>query len=43
MLCRRVNPLMVERLLCLTNITLSELRTNKPPEVMGLDSLNLFR
>jgi hypothetical protein len=43
MLGRRVDALVTECLLCFADIPLGELRANEAPEVMGLDSLNLFR
>ncbi len=37
MLCGGVNPLMPERLLCLANVPLGELRAHEAPDVMRLN------
>ncbi len=43
LLRRGVDALMAQCFLCFANIALSELRADEAPEVVGLDSLNLFR
>ena len=43
MLGRRVDALVAQCLLRFPNIPFGELRAHKPPDVMRLDSLNVFR
>ncbi len=43
MLGHGIDPLVAECLLCLANVTFGELRAHEAPDVVRLDSLNLFR